>query len=77
MNEQYIRFYIVLKDRYLECLLDKRCSFKENLAILEELTEEKGLSAMKVYDPRKHLFLDVSCPVKEFGITTFMTFYLY
>ena len=77
VNKVYVRFYIVRSGRYLECMLDGRWSFRENLKVIEELEGIPKLSSMSVYDPRKHLFLSTSCPIQEFGTLTSLTFFLY
>ena len=77
VNEIYLRLRIVRSGRILECLLDKRRNFRENLAAIGELEGRDDLKDLKVYDPRKHLFLNTSCPLRDFGALPSETFFLY
>jgi hypothetical protein len=72
-----MRFRVVRSGRILECLLDRRWSFRENLAVIAELEGRDDLKDCRVYDPRKHLFLDTSCPLRDFGTLPSETFFLY
>lgn len=76
MHEVLIRFKIVKDNKYLEVAFDSRLSFKENLKILSELTNE-NYEHMKVYDAIKKIFLDMDIAISEFNINYFISLQLF
>lgn len=76
MHEILIRLYVVKHQKSIESIFDERLSFKENLALLSELTGDDYSSCL-IMDPLRKIFLRNDVPIQEFEISAFMTFELY
>ena len=75
MHEVLLRFRVLKNDKIFEVLLDDRLSFRENLRLLSELTDEK-LEDYRIYDLERNIFLDDRIPLSRMKIAVYAMFYL-
>lgn len=77
MYEIIVRFYLINIQKIIEVSLDNRLTFNENLYYLDKMLKDYNLKDKYIYDPNKRIFLSKDKILKDMGIHSFMTFYLY
>ena len=77
MYELIIRLFVINENKIFEAIFDKRLSFNENFVLLNRIVENIRFDSFHVYDPIKKIFIDKDRILKDMGVYSFMTFYLY
>ena len=76
MHKLTVRMKDVRSGQIIEAGLDERLSFKENFALLKQMTEIP-LDETRVYDPYKKIFLDRNIALLEFHFSSFVLLHLF
>ncbi|MBO7677305.1 MAG: hypothetical protein J6S49_07310 [Erysipelotrichaceae bacterium] len=76
MHEVLIRFRFIDCGKTVECALDERLSFRDNLILLEQILE-LNIREFAIYDPQKKIFLKEDVAIKEFNISSFILLYIF